>query len=642
MPASPQSILDLLKEHPGGLTVRRAAGLLAVNSKDYRSFRRLILELTQAGTIAKIKLRYHHPDIAPASLQGRGGSAHAHKGRGWPGYPRRVEKVELQSVETERAEGMQNLLAEFGLSPDFTQAQLAESRRVAALDPLSGPGRVDYTEIPLLTIDPEDARDHDDAIWLELLPGGIRRLGVHIADVAAFVVEGEPLDREAFARGCSTYFFRDTIPMLPPLLSGEICSLREGENRAAVSVTMDFDAAGALRETRYAESIVRIHEGLSYEKAEELLDDESSALGAKLREMQTLADTLRLGRAEQGALQFELPETVPADGGEGVEGFVSAPLLRSNRIVEEFMLAANRAVGFLLREKGVPHLYRVHEPPAQEGVEELSEHLSGRSVHWSPAARPDSRAFQSLAASLSRRPDSDRLLMRMLRAMSKAEYAVKDAGHFGLAWTDYVHFTSPIRRYADLHTHRLVKELIAGELGGLRGGPRLLLRKGGAPDPAVRARKDRSDYGYLFDERGGKRRGLGELAAAINERELVSLKAERESLKLEMTLWARRHMGEEFAAKIVEVMPTGLLIRLTDVGLESYLPAGLLGREYFVYDEMRAELRGERSGRSFGLDRELQVRIAGANLFTRRIQFLLEEDSNSYDTGRQRKPRRGP
>ncbi len=525
---------------------------------------------------------------------------------------------------------MEELFREYGLPGGFGPALRAEARRLARIDPLAQRSRVDLRGHTILVIDPADARDHDDAVSLERLPGGGRRLGVHIADVAEYVHEGSPIDREAFRRGNSTYFQLDTVPMLPPLLSGQLCSLGEEDQRPAISVFMDLDAEGAVREASFAESRVLVTHSLSYEEAERRIEGgDEDELDRTLRDMLALAELLRARRRAEGAMQFELPEIRAVDEGEGVETFRPAPLLRSHGIVEEFMLAANHEVGYLLRERGLPHVRRVHEGPDPEKVGELVQMLRRAGVAWKPSPDPRSREFQALAGRISSRPDRDRLLVRMLRAMKKAVYSDRDLGHFGLAWHDYVHFTSPIRRYADLLVHRQLKELLLAD----GGQERCVRRQGGPPRGAPAWTKSRQDFSYLFaTESRRRRRVLGEVARAISEREVNSMQAEREGLRLEMTLWARRHLGDSFPAEVLEVFPTGLLLRLHPSGAEGFLPAQFLGREYYRYDEERIELRGERSGFVFLAGQELRVQLVGANLFSRRLQFSLEEASPAYET----------
>jgi len=523
-----------------------------------------------------------------------------------------------ESPETERALGMRELMKEHGLARRFPREAQAECEAVAAMTPAQAPHRLDLGDLEILCIDPADARDHDDAVSLELLSGGVRRLGVHIADVAEFVEEGGALDREARRRGNSTYFYLDTVPMLPPLLSGEICSLQEDRDRAAVSLFIDFDAEGAPGDLRLAESRIRVSRSLSYEEAEALVMSEGESGSAPtLRAMLELANQLAARRARGGALQFDLPEMRPIDEGEGVECFAPAPKLCSHMIVEEFMLAANHAVGGLLEARGLPHLRRVHEPPEPEDVGVLVHHLAHRGIGWNPGAPVRHRDYQQLAARVIERPDRERLLMRMLRSFRKAAYSDRDLGHFGLAWTHYLHFTSPIRRYADLDVHRVVKELLIGEQS--RTGSRVRSMSVSGKEERSRPRARRTS------------RPLTELARRTSETELNSLQAERESMRLEMVLWARQRLGESFDAVVQVVFPTGLLLRLPDSGVEGFMPAQFLGDEWFAHDEEREELRGERTGMVFREGGSLRVRLAAANLFTRRLQFFLEDTRDADD-----------
>jgi len=610
-----RAFLALLGRHPGGLTLRRAARLLGISREDYRHFRRDILLVLRDERLQRSRGRFLLPGSAlpaPAATR-RAGS---------PRPPRAAPPSVAfapASVETERAQGMAALLAEFGLERAFPPAAEAEAQRQAVATPALAAGRRRLAGLTVLCIDPADARDHDDAISLEPRAGGGWRLGVHIADVAEFVPLDGALDREARRRGNSTYFYLDTIPMLPPLLSGEQCSLLPGADRAAISLFLDLDAEGEPLALEAVETCLRVSHSLSYEEAEAALAQGATGEpAASLRAMQALAERLAAARASGGALQFELPGIRPLDRGEGVEAFRPVPVLRSHHIVEEFMLAANHAVGRLLRERGRPALYRVHPPPAAEDLAELLLALQRRRVNWRPAHQPKSADYQRLAALLAERPDRELLLMKLLRSLAKASYSLHDQGHFGLAWWDYLHFTSPIRRYADLTVHRELKALLLEA----PDGERALRHDFGAAPPRKRA------AGLA----PARRRALEALAGELSDCEVNSLKAEREGLRLEMVLWARQHLGESFAAELLAVTPTGIVLRLPAVGVEGFLPAALLGREYYAYDEERETLRGEHTGRVFAAGQAFGVRLVEANLFSRRLQFLLEEVEAADET----------
>jgi len=507
--------------------------------------------------------------------------------RGGPSLP-------LESIEQERARGMEHLLAEYGLEAAFPEAVLHEADTQAERDPFMRGERRDLSELNTVCIDPADARDHDDALSLDSLEGGGHRLGVHIADVAQYVQEGSPLDVEARRRGNSTYFYLDTIPMLPHRLSGDLCSLLEKKARPAMSVFMDFNARGEIQSTEIVESRVQVSASLSYERADELLE-ESGEIADDLRGLLSLSVLLRARRSEEGAIHFILPERVPQEVDGQVESFGPAKILRSHAIVEECMLAANRQVARFLREQKVKTLHRVHERPDEEDVQQLQAFLEKRGITWKRQGRIRSEDYRRLAASVSEHEDRVRLLFKMLRSMKRAAYGPKPLGHFGLAWEDYLHFTSPIRRYPELLVHRQIKAI---------------LRK----------------------KKGREPRDLETLGAELTEVESNSMAAEREGLRLEMSLWARRHLGESFDVEVQAVLAGGLIIKLPTVGVESFLPASLLGDEWFNYEEEHERLRGERTGKVYTPGDRMKVLLVDANLFTRRIHFLLEEDSDRGET----------
>ncbi len=500
----------------------------------------------------------------------------------------------VESLELERARGMEQLLGEYGLAGSFPEEVLREADTQAERDPFLRGDRRDLSGLYVVCIDPADARDHDDALSLEVLEGGGHRLGVHIADVAQYVQAGGVLDREARRRGNSTYFHLDTVPMLPPRLSGDLCSLLEDRPRPALSVFMDMDARGEIVSTEIVESRVQVSVGLSYEEADDLLEGEGKTADA-LRGLLSTAVILRTRRAEEGAIQFELPERVPMEVDGLVEGFGPARILRSHSIVEECMLAANREVARYLRKRRISTLHRVHEKPDKDDVLKLETLLEKRSISWDRHRAVKSEDYRRLARKISELPDREALLFKMLRSMKRAAYAPSPLGHFGLAWQDYLHFTSPIRRYADLLVHRQIKAL-------------------------------------LRNKKGREPRDLEALGAELTELESRSMEAEREGLRLEMVLWARQVLGETFEAEVQTVLSGGLIVRLEASGVESFLPAALLGDEWFDFEEEAERMRGERTGKIYETGSRLLLRIVDANLFTRRIHFLLEEDLDRGET----------
>ena len=492
---------------------------------------------------------------------------------------------------------MEQLMAEYALEPNFPKEVLLEADTQAERDPFQRGERRDLGELYIACIDPADARDHDDALSLESLPKGGHRLGVHIADVAQYVREGGLLDAEARHRGNSTYFQFDTLPMLPPRLSGDLCSLLQDEERPALSAFMDIDARGEIVKIEIFESRLKVSAQLSYEEADALLEKVGEEAD-RMRGLLNLATVLRNRRAEEGAIQFELPERIPILEDGEVMAFGHSTHLRSHVIVEECMLAANREVARFLISRQVETLHRIHEPPDPEEIIDLQTYLAKRGIKWQPASPVCSDDYRRLAKSVSDHPDREPLLFRMLRSMKRAAYSPIRLGHFGLAWKDYLHFTSPIRRYPDLLVHRQIKAVLRGK-------------------------------------KPGANRNLEALGAQLSEIESRSMMAERESLRLEMVLWARRHVGEVFDAEVRGVFKGGLLVRLEPSGVESFLPASLLGNEWFEFEDDRGCLRGERSGKVYSAGNSLRLRITQANIFSRRINFLLEEDARRGEDGKE-------
>jgi ribonuclease R len=577
------SILALLRRHPGGLLPGRIREELGLRRGDSRQLRRILLRMLEGDALRKHRGRF----LLPSLETSRGRRKGRHGGASLP----------LESVEQERARGMEHLLGEYGLEAAFPEPVLHEADTQAERDPFMRGERRDLSELNIVCIDPADARDHDDALSLEALDGGGHRLGVHIADVAQYVQEGSPLDVEARRRGNSSYFYLDTIPMLPHRLSGDLCSLLEDKPRPAMSVFMDFDARGEITSTEIVESRVQVTASLSYERADELLE-ESGELADQLRGLLSLSVLLRARRSEEGAIHFILPERVPLEVDGQVDRFGPAKILRSHSIVEECMLAANRQVARFLRERGVKTLHRVHEKPDEDDVHELQAFLEKRGIKWKRRGKIRSEDYRRLAASVSEHEDRERLLFKMLRSMKRAAYGPKPMGHFGLAWEDYLHFTSPIRRYPDLLVHRQIKAI-------------------------------------LRQKKGREPRDLESLGTELTEVESNSMAAEREGLRLEMALWARRHMGEIFDVEIQAVLAGGLIIRLPASGVESFLPASYLGDEWFNYEEEHERLRGERTGKVYAPGDLMKVLLVDANLFTRRIHFLLEEQPDRGETVRE-------
>ncbi len=492
--------------------------------------------------------------------------------------------------------------------PEKFPSDLLKAANKLAVEPAeaSCEGRSDYRHLDTFTIDPADAADFDDALsWRPLSEGGAE-VGVHIADVSHYVTPGSPLDTEAAGRACSIYLHEAYVPMLPEVLSSGVCSLVEGKDRFVVSVLIRLDAHGRIVGHRITPSVIRSNKRLDYEQAQLIIDKGPDAGGfsdTTVRAVQSLAALSRKRialRADSGRMDFDLPEplVVRGAGGKPVE-IIRKPRLDSHRLVEEFMITANELVASRLSERKLPSLYRVHEPPDPEGVDNVnfklrtldkSLEIPAGADRLSPGAyadvieRAEALGFGELASLI------------VVQSMKRALYSIENRGHFGLASECYTHFTSPIRRYPDLVIHRLIKHLVAGE-------------REGTQQPAD-----------LLSERE-----LVEIALHCSSREQMIESAERESDDRVEARFMQRHLGEKFSARITSVKSNGFRVRLTDVYVEGYVYAGRMEDDYYEMAADQAMLVGKKSGRKFKLGQELEVVLVESDPERRRIDFLPVE-----------------
>ena len=445
-------------------------------------------------------------------------------------------------------------------------------------------GRVDCRADEVCTIDPWNAHDHDDAVGVEELPSGGWRLDVHIADVSHYVAEGGPLDKQALKRSFTTYLPWTAVTMLPQGLAADLCSLLEGKDRLALSCRMEISGDGHILSYRFFESAVRVRRFLSYEQAQELADKGDPAL---LR-LKACSEALLKRRRQEHLLEFDMPEprVVFDDKGEPVDARPGVRLA-SHRWIEESMLAANRCCARLLDEKGLPGLYRVHEPPEQESLWTISAWAVALGLpRWNPSRRADGveetnvrpQAQEWLARILGSGEIPAGLQGKTIRSMKKARYSPDCRGHFALGWLHYAHYTSPIRRYPDLWTHRVIKEH---------------LRNGLVPGrwPAAVRR----------------------LATHVSGREDAVVKAERSGIKCCSAWILRERLGEEFSAEITGVEAIGMFVQLKDPWAEGMIHVRRMSDDFYMHDEERMELKGRSNGKVFRIGDVLRVRLAQAD-----------------------------
>ncbi len=472
-------------------------------------------------------------------------------------------------------------------------------------------GRLDLRSCCIITIDGESAQDFDDAVGLERRADGGYRLGVHIADVGHYVSLDSPIDCEALRRGTSVYFPDRAVPMLPPRLSNQLCSLKPGEDRLTVSIFLEFDGRGARTGVELAESVIRSRERMTYSQVHRILTGEDSAepyqagrsasqaepgasqLRPMLEAMLELSRLLRRRRMARGALDLDLPEAeVSFDGKGRVRDVRKAPRWESHRLIEEFMLAANEAVAERLFSQGVPLLFRIHEDPDPDKVDRFLD-LAKQYGH-SPGPRGAGRAFAGLPELLERlsgMPEEPFLAKLLLRSLQQARYSDINSGHFGLASKLYTHFTSPIRRYPDLVVHRILKTVLAGR------------------------HKTASARHYY--------RKLEEIARLASQRERLALEAERTIVKWLCAEFMGRRLGDEFEARITGVKPSGFFVELERPFVEGFVSVQTLHDDYYGFKPRTQALVGERRRRTFRLGDSVRVRVDRVDRRRRQIDFSL-------------------
>ncbi len=460
-------------------------------------------------------------------------------------------------------------------------------------------GREDLRDEPAVTIDGEKARDFDDAVTLEKLPSGHYLLGVHIADVSHYVREGTAVDEDAYARGTSVYFPDRAIPMLPPALSSGICSLKPGEDRLVFSVVMEVDGRGQVVNRRFTEAVIRSRARMTYTSLARMLVERDpyerrshAPLVPMFEAMEELCLILSKKRYRRGSVDFDLPEAeIEFDRDGRVVSVAPAERNIAHRNIEEFMLVANETVAERLAESGCPALYRIHEQPDAQKVQEFAEFaralghpLEARDGEYRP------RDFQKFVAGLEGKPEARFLSYVMLRSFMQARYSAENVGHFGLAAAQYTHFTSPIRRYPDLVVHRLLKRCLKGR-----------------PDP---------DWQQETAAR------LPEIAAHTSARERISDEAEREIENIKKVQFMADKVGDEFEGVVFSVIRQGFFVELLEHFVEGFVPAATLIDDRYSYKEQTHSFVGERS-RRFQLGSKVVVRLDRADQENFRLTFSV-------------------
>lgn len=457
-------------------------------------------------------------------------------------------------------------------------------------------GRNDVRGHLVFTIDPVDAKDHDDALSIRRLESGTWEVGIHIADVSFYVREGTSLDAEALRRGTSVYLVDRTVPMLPPALSADLCSLVPNQDRLAVSVIVQLDDDAKPVRQRLVRSVIRSRHKLTYEQAQGVLEGTTSIdleTDQAIRDLVTLSRKLRAQRVERGSLDFDLPEARVILNAVGEPTDIQRiERLESHRLIEDFMLLANEVVARRAAQARLPFIYRIHEQPDDLRLEQLKEFAEPFGHHLPHRKVPTPKDIQGLLQSIKGRPEEKLLSTIVLRSMKQARYSHQNVGHFGLAARFYTHFTSPIRRYPDLVAHRL----------------------------AIRAFVDQEQRAQ-----DGTGPLLPDIARLTSERERVAVDAERDSIELKKVEFMERHRGAEFDATVSGVAQFGFFVLLDDYFVEGLVHVSALEDDYYSFYEEQYALIGQHGGQQFRLGDRVRVQVAAVNREERKIDFVLLE-----------------
>jgi ribonuclease R len=491
------------------------------------------------------------------------------------------------------------VMAKYGLPDAFPVEVEREAESVpTVVSDAERAGRTDFRPWHTVTVDPETARDHDDAISLDRMDNGNWLLAVHIADVAHYVVVGTTIDQEAYLRGTSVYFPDRVVPMLPHALSSGICSLLEGQDRLTQSVVLELDQQGHVVRSEYHDGVIRVAAKLSYQQAQAIVDGDAplrtryATVVPLVERMDQLAKVMRKRRYERGALDLDMPEPKLVLDAQGqMTAIVPTERLDSMRTIEEFMLAANEAVAERLDKAGIGALYRIHEQPDPGRVEEFCDLAATFGYRLPPnftEVRPQD--FQAILRQIHGKPEEKLISYLLLRTMKLARYHEDNLGHFGLATEMYAHFTSPIRRYPDLVVHRGLRALREG-------------RRGDLPP----------------------RETLADMGRHLSDMERRAMEAERELVEWKKVRFMSGKLGEIYNGYVTGVQTFGLFVELDEVYVQGLVHVSSMGDDFYVYNDKAHVLKGENSKKVYRLGDRVKIQVVRVDLERRQIDFALAD-----------------
>ena len=518
----------------------------------------------------------------------------------WPDITGKRQKPEGEIVEVlgypgQKGVDILSVMRSHGLKEDFPPRVMTECDNLdETISEADISSRTDFRSKKIITIDGADSRDFDDAVCVEY-SDGIYTLGVHIADVTHYVTEGSALDREALSRGTSVYFPGSVVPMLPRILSNDLCSLNPHKDRLTLSVVIKLNGNGDVVDHTICEGINNSHHRMTYDDVTAILEGDGELcrkyadILEDLKNMRELSDILRQRRMAKGSIDFYFPETkiVTDENGKAVDIYKYQSGI-SNKIIEEFMLLANRVVAEQFFWADIPFVYRVHEKPSSEKIRGFNDFAKNMGLRISSEPHPGE--FASIINKLKGRREELMVSRVMLRSLMKARYSPECLGHFGLSFQYYCHFTSPIRRYPDLAIHRIIKEYLRGGIS-----------------------EKRMRYFAKF---------VSDAAVRSSETELIAMEAEREVEDIKKAEYMHSRIGEEFDAVISSCTGFGFYAQL-DNGVEGLVRLSSLSDDYYVFSDKNFSLCGEHTGRKFQIGDSVRIKVVSADVQSGNIDFEL-------------------
>lgn len=525
-------------------------------------------------------------------------------------YPENGKNAEGKIIEVignvnEAGVDMLSLIKEYNLPSKFPEEVVKEAQsKGEEIDLKNSKNRVDLRDKIIFTIDGEDAKDLDDAVSVEKLQNGNYRLNVHIADVSNYVTQDSLLDKEAYIRGTSIYMLGRVIPMLPRELSNGICSLNQGKDRFTLSCSMEINSKGEVIDSKVYKGIIRVTRRMDYTSVQKIIDRSDNKVLEEYKEyieefdkMKELAEILKKRRLEKGYLNLDIPESkIELDIDGWAVNIKKYETYFSNEIIEQFMLTANETIAEKFYWLEAPFIYRVHENPDEDKIKEANKFLYN--LNLKIKANKDNihpKAFAQVLEEVKGKPEEKVVSNLLLRTLKLARYEDKNTGHFGIASKFYCHFTSPIRRYPDLFIHRIISEYL----------------------------KDNYDVPSDFTNENKIR--AKDAAEKSSEREKIATQVEREAEKIKKAEYMEKHIGEEFEGLVSGITSFGMFVEL-DNTIEGLIRFDDIGNEYFIYDEDRKRLIGEKTKRTYNIGDIVRIRVKNSSKILRQIDFEIKNN----------------